>query len=102
MRATSLLPRVGNGALSQIMVLILLNKKTTDTPPYENIISDTLVISHYNIFLPLLLTLLSDNLVLLPPSPIVTICLPYRIDYRLSKGCHVANAHAYYISRVHF
>ncbi len=36
-----------------------------------------------------------------PPS-LVTICLPYRIDYRLSNGCHVAHAHAHYISRVHF
>ncbi len=33
-----------------------------------------------------------------PPSPLVTICLPYNIDYRLSNGCHVSHAHALYIS----
>ncbi len=65
----------------------------------------TVVIIYYNIFLPLLLTLLSDNLVLLspfPPPPLVTNCLPYRIDYRLSNGCNVAHTHAQYISCVHF
>ncbi len=50
----------------------------------------TVVITYCNIFLPLLLTLLSDNLVLLltlshvtvplPPT-LVSICWPYRIDY---------------------
>ncbi len=29
-----------------------------------------------------------------PLPPLVTICLPYRIDYRLFNGCHVAHAHA--------
>ncbi len=63
----------------------------------------TVVIIYYKIFLPLLLTLLSDNLVLLSPfPPLVTNCLPYRIDYRLSNGCHVAHTHAQYISRLHF
>ncbi len=76
-----------------------------------------MLIIYYDIFFPVLLTLLSDNLVLLSPSPLVTICLsyridyrvsngcppspplvniclPYRIDYRLFNGCHVAHAHA--------
>ncbi len=52
-----------------------------------------MVIIYYNIFLPLVLSLVSDNFVLLyPVSPLVTICLPYRIDYWLSNGCHVAHA----------
>ncbi len=39
------------------------------------------VIIYYKIFRPLLLTLLADNFVLqTPPPPLVTICLPYRID----------------------
>ncbi len=58
---------------------------TTNNPEYSLTIctdSQSVVIIHYKMFLPLLLTLLSDNLVLLSPSlTLVTICLPYRIDY---------------------
>ncbi len=49
-----------------------------------------MVIIYYNIFLPLLLTLLSDNRVLLSPFP--PSYYLFALPYWLSNGCHVAHA----------
>ncbi len=71
----------------------IINCTKQNFPVYpRHLVSPCVVIIYNYIFLPLVLTLLSDNLVPLSPSPLVTICLPYRIDYWLSNGCHVAHA----------